>query len=127
MNTFVTITKVQARTQTKTQYGSLVKRLRRRPLTAKTGVRFPYELLKAEIIMISAFLCFHVIVCEMVLHILRNLGNSHIYLRNFIPCFIVCDTCSRKIEDLLELSHGICGVLTIYAVDGYGTDGRIVE
>ena len=26
-------------------YGSLVKRLRRRPLTAKTGVRFPYELL----------------------------------------------------------------------------------
>ena len=28
------------------KYGSLVKRLRRRPLTAKTGVRFPYELLK---------------------------------------------------------------------------------
>ena len=28
------------------EYGSLVKRLRRRPLTAKTGVRFPYELLK---------------------------------------------------------------------------------
>ena len=27
------------------QFGSLVKRLRRRPLTAKTGVRFPYELL----------------------------------------------------------------------------------
>ncbi len=27
--------------------GSLVKRLRRRPLTAETGVRFPYELLKA--------------------------------------------------------------------------------
>ena len=27
------------------EYGSLVKRLRRRPLTAKTGVRFPYELL----------------------------------------------------------------------------------
>ncbi len=26
-------------------YGSLVKRLRRRPLTAETGVRFPYELL----------------------------------------------------------------------------------
>ena len=26
--------------------GSLVKRLRRRPLTAKTGVRFPYELFK---------------------------------------------------------------------------------
>ena len=25
--------------------GLLVKRLRRRPLTAKTGVRFPYELL----------------------------------------------------------------------------------
>ncbi len=25
--------------------GSLVKRLRRRPLTAETGVRFPYELL----------------------------------------------------------------------------------
>ena len=25
-------------------YGSLVKRLRRRPLTAETGVRFPYEL-----------------------------------------------------------------------------------
>ena len=29
-------------------YGSLVKRLRRRPLTAKTGVRFPYELLKVS-------------------------------------------------------------------------------
>ena len=27
-------------------YGPLVKRLRRRPLTAETGVRFPYELLK---------------------------------------------------------------------------------
>ena len=27
-------------------YGSLVKGLRRRPLTAKTWVRFPYELLK---------------------------------------------------------------------------------
>ena len=27
------------------KYGSLVKRLRRRPLTAETGVRFPYELL----------------------------------------------------------------------------------
>lgn len=27
------------------QYGSLVKRLRRRPLTAESGVRFPYELL----------------------------------------------------------------------------------
>ena len=26
-------------------YGSLVKRLRRRPLTAESGVRFPYELL----------------------------------------------------------------------------------
>ncbi len=28
------------------KYGSLVKRLRRRPLTAETGVRFPYELVK---------------------------------------------------------------------------------
>ena len=28
-----------------TSYGSLVKRLRRRPLTAETGVRFPYALL----------------------------------------------------------------------------------
>ena len=28
------------------KYGSLVKRLRRRPLTAETGVRFPYELLR---------------------------------------------------------------------------------
>ncbi len=27
------------------EHGSLVKRLRRRPLTAETGVRFPYELL----------------------------------------------------------------------------------
>ena len=27
--------------------GRLVKRLRRRPLTAKTGVRFPYRLLKS--------------------------------------------------------------------------------
>ena len=27
------------------RYGSLVKRLRRRPLTAESGVRFPYELL----------------------------------------------------------------------------------
>ena len=36
--------------------GQLVKRLRRRPLTAETGVRFPYELLltrKSE--MISGF------------------------------------------------------------------------
>ena len=91
------------------EYGSLVKRLRRRPLTAKTGVRFPYELLKAEIIKISAFFVF----APSVLYILCNLGNSHIYLRNLIPCFIVSDTCSRKIEYLLELSHGICGVLTI--------------
>ncbi len=30
------------------EYGSLVKRLRRRPLTAKTGVRFPYELLQVR-------------------------------------------------------------------------------
>ena len=29
--------------------GLLVKRLRRRPLTAKTGVRFPYKLLTVEI------------------------------------------------------------------------------
>ena len=28
------------------RYGSLVKRLRRRPLTAETGVRFPYELFR---------------------------------------------------------------------------------
>ena len=28
------------------KYGRLVKGLRRRPLTAETGVRFPYELLK---------------------------------------------------------------------------------
>ena len=28
--------------------GSLVKRLRRRPLTAETGVRFPYELLAVD-------------------------------------------------------------------------------
>ncbi len=31
------------------KYGSLVKRLRRRPLTAETGVRFPYELLLAYV------------------------------------------------------------------------------
>ncbi len=29
-------------------YGSLVKRLRRCPLTAETGVRFPYELLHLQ-------------------------------------------------------------------------------
>ena len=29
--------------------GSLVKRLRRRPLTAETGVRFPYELLNYKV------------------------------------------------------------------------------
>ncbi len=28
------------------RYGPLVKRLRRRPLTAETGVRFPYGLLR---------------------------------------------------------------------------------
>ena len=33
------------------RYGSLVKRLRRRPLTAETGVRFPYELLIFYMIM----------------------------------------------------------------------------
>ena len=119
----VILNRSQAKRQDTSTYGSLVKRLRRRPLTAKTGVRFPYELLKAEIIKISAFFVF----APSVLHILRNLGNSHIYLRNFIPRFIVGDSGNRKIEDLLELSHGICGVLTIYAVDGYGTDGRIVE
>ena len=32
------------------KYGSLVKRLRRRPLTAETGVRFPYELLTVLIL-----------------------------------------------------------------------------
>ena len=31
------------------KYGSLVKRLRRRPLTAKTAVRFRYELLTKSI------------------------------------------------------------------------------
>ena len=29
-------------------YGLLVKRLRRRPLTAETGVRFPYKLLTVK-------------------------------------------------------------------------------
>ena len=77
--------------------------------------------------MISVFLCFHAIVCEAVLHILRNLRNSHIYLLNFRPRFIVGDSGNRKIEYLLELSHSISGFLTIYAVDGYGTDGGIVE
>ena len=32
------------------KHGSLVKRLRRRPLTAETRVRFPYELLLWEIL-----------------------------------------------------------------------------
>ena len=34
--------------QLRMQNGWLVKRLRRRPLTAKTGVRFPYQLLTIE-------------------------------------------------------------------------------
>ena len=86
----------------------------------------PLELLKAEIIMISVFLCFHAIVCEAVLAFSPISAPPH-SLRNFIPRFIVGDSANRKIEYLLELSHSISGFLTIYAVDGYGTDGGIVE
>ena len=39
-------------------YGPLVKRLRRRPLTAETGVRFPYGLLKKELEKMRNFLQF---------------------------------------------------------------------
>ena len=39
--------------------GSLVKRLRRRPLTAETRVRFPYGLLKTDVKFASVFLFMH--------------------------------------------------------------------
>ena len=38
-------------------YGPLVKRLRRRPLTAETGVRFPYGLFKSEAFASDFFCC----------------------------------------------------------------------
>ena len=37
--------------------GSLVKGLRRRPLTAETGVRFPYLLLKTQEQIVPEFFC----------------------------------------------------------------------
>ncbi len=43
------------------RHGSLVKRLRRRPLTAKTGVRFPYELLKVSQNPFSLKILFYII------------------------------------------------------------------
>ena len=47
------------------EYGSLVKRLRRRPLTAETRVRFPYELLTKEIpVGISFFISQEIASCE---------------------------------------------------------------
>ena len=44
----VILNRSQVKRQDTSTYGSLVKRLRRRPLTAKTGVRFPYELLRTS-------------------------------------------------------------------------------
>ncbi len=41
----IAVSDIEKQTAEYNSYGSLVKRLRRRPLTAKTGVRFPYELL----------------------------------------------------------------------------------
>lgn len=38
------------------KHGSLVKRLRRRPLTAETRVRFPYELLRKYLVGYFLFL-----------------------------------------------------------------------
>ena len=47
--------------------GSLVKGLRRRPLTAETGVRFPYELFKKQLeIIFSCFFVFR-IVCTLII------------------------------------------------------------
>ena len=39
------------------EYGQLVKGLRRRPLTAETGVRFPYLLLKTQEQIVPEFFC----------------------------------------------------------------------
>ena len=39
------------------KYGRLVKGLRRRPLTAETGVRFPYLLLKTQEQIVPEFFC----------------------------------------------------------------------
>ena len=41
------------------KYGRLVKGLRRRPLTAETGVRFPYELLFDNLEVFSRFFLFY--------------------------------------------------------------------
>lgn len=45
------------------RYGSLVKRLRRRPLTAETRVRFPYELLTILIIAQPEDRCYSCDIC----------------------------------------------------------------
>ena len=64
---------------------------------------------------------------HIILHILCNLGNAHIYLGNLIPCFVIRDTRCRKIEYLLEVLYGICSVLTVYSIYSYGANSRIVQ
>ena len=64
---------------------------------------------------------------HIILHILRNLGNAHIYLGNLIPRFVIRDTRCRKIEYLLEVLYGICSVLPVYSIYSYGANSRIVQ
>ena len=63
----------------------------------------------------------------MELDILRNLGNTHIYLGYLIPCFIVRDSGGGKIEYLLEFSDGISGFLTVDSIYSYCADGGIIK
>ena len=46
------------------RYGRLVKGLRRRPLTAETGVRFPYLLLKTQEQIVPEFFCYGLLPVE---------------------------------------------------------------
>ena len=46
------------------KYGRLVKGLRRRPLTAETGVRFPYLLLNTQEQIVPEFFCYGLLPVE---------------------------------------------------------------
>lgn len=57
---------------------------------------------------------------------LRDPAHAYIDLRNLIPGRIINDPRLWQIEDSLEGSHGICGVLPVDAVCGNTGDGRVV-
>ncbi len=69
------------------EYGLLVKRLRRRPLTAETGVRFPYgspkmttsELSCSDVVILSKPQAWHGITRQRVWHRPRRMASPKVY------------------------------------------------